>query len=91
MKEYETLIKEYLELKNKIKELDQQQDFVKSQIKVLLERDGKNEFYGEAATIRLTTRMRESLDKVAAQNILGDGFKDIMKTTTFDVLTVKEK
>jgi hypothetical protein len=89
--EYVVLLEEYLALKKSIKELQTQQDFVKSQLSVLLERDGLESFESEAAEVFVTKRNFSSVDKQKGLELFGERFNEIVSVKESCFLTVKER
>lgn len=91
MSEYDKLIIKYNDINDSIKELNEEKDFIKSQLKVLMERDAINVYNSDIGEITLNTRRTTSVDKNLGVELFGERFNEVMRTTTYDIITIKRK
>jgi len=86
-------IAEYLDLKKEIDMLTAKKDNIKSQIIILFKELGlKNYIDDDGNCADYNTQTRESLDKKRVKELLGEiQFKEVLKSTTFDMLRVTSK
>ena len=91
MKDLNELLSEFFELKHQIDKLKTQQDFIKHQLKLLLEVEKVESLDGDKGYVLLQHRTTESLDKEKIKTLLNEKFDDVVTLKTSSFVVVKEK
>ena len=91
MKTVDELLNEYLEIKVNIKLLIDEQDFVKNQLKIIMERDGVESLENKMCYAFIQNRTTQQLNKEKIKEFLGDNFKEVVNEKVTSFLMVKEK
>lgn len=91
MKNVNELLDEYFVLKKQITDLQTQQDFVKSQLKLLLEVEGVESLDGEKGYVFIQTRKSTSFDRDKLKELLKEDYNGCLKESVSSFVMVKEK
>lgn len=90
MEDAQKLIEKYIKLKNEIKKLETEQDFIKSQLKIIFERDGVEIIECEEGKAYFQTRNSESIDRFKGYELFGEKFNQCLRNKQSKFLMIKE-
>lgn len=91
MEDKEKLIEEYLKLKEIINDATNQQKFIKSQLKIIMDVEQVDKLDCEKGYAFIQNRLTETVNKNLVKEILGeDKFKEVIKTTNSSFVMIKE-
>lgn len=87
------LLKEYFEKKKEYDKISEEVEFIKNNIKILMEADGIDYFEDEEKNdIKFRESTRKTLDKTLVERKLApEEFEKCFKETTFTSLTIRSK
>ena len=92
MDNVDELLYNYLLLKKQIEDLTEQQNFIKSQLKLIMEKEGKDLIENDSCKVEMITRNTETLLKEKVRLLLKeDEFKQCIRTSSSNFIMIKEK
>lgn len=87
---YEELVIQFLDLKKKIKELEEHQKIVKNELQLLMESEDLSIVSTSKGIVTMVSRNSTSVDKKKGFEMFGERFKEILNERTSNFIMVKE-